>query len=1025
MPPRRDPLVYMDETIELTAGDRAIHYSGDGERAVRSFVDLRPAKRLRLHPSELDDEFAEWTPVPDADLDEVDALASTITSYDSELDVGGKVYYIQHDEGGKRKRYKSSEWTGEFWTDAKVHGAEGVTAVYQLGHHGFPCAFPGRRRSMVVLDVRGIFKVDIQYCNCEKAAHCNNLAQLLGNAWYPATTIDPETCATFEVLEMFRLLNVIGNININDFVTTLERLTDPTHLSGTPDRYKAFGRMSRQYNFLKRAKRAGRGHVNNGLQTTGPGELAVACWTCPQDGRNLPHGWRDVKDRYLYTLLLALDANFRLKNRIRANEHDDPSLGSGQGYFVETAAYKEHLRTYVAEKDVSSCVAFAALMQKETRLTTGLRVSGVGGCVCARHGVVRPLGLGDLQKGERYSNMDYVFLSSLEGAGVERLTVSYDIACQWQVHLLERAQHILEKTNINTDVSKYDIQYALPVWHAGAHELDCQVQNSLAYTPGAGKTDGEGIERTWSVLNPVAWATKEMGEGSRHDMVEDKVDHINFGKNISQGHTLARKLIVAIAEGQNQVADFKDLDRTVQKDLKADWRQRIDTWVMDKSKPNPYVVGGSHKSGPGEREVLLELKKAELEDASERRMTLTAGSMSVSAFIKAGLQLEEMQRRIRAEVKGSTLVTADRSSQLQEQRISLVKKVQKFEKLADIFMPGVTALREQEEERRDSELPPPKAEDLKLWLPSNLTDDQRRSACQRSLAEAEAKLRRGQCADAIAQLRTRIHAQLHLIYFRNTNSVGQKGSTRSATLIERIGGRISASAEKYRNARAALTKLKGANYAPEFRELLATDVTSKPPVDRDAEATKRLSRAEISRPSRSEPSVQQLMKNVSWIWMVGGTADAAEMHDSIRVEWSKARARRDRWNEEVALLREEMKRVLRSLHAEQRAWERRIGQRNGLDAELAAGLDAYALRQKAVYRRVGEQFYTGWNKSVAEAVRDVVRRDGKIYRDLLDGVVEETVESEGGLENVEEEEEGRAAPTTTGYNTRAAAAASS
>jgi hypothetical protein len=32
---------------------------------------------------------------------------------------------------------------------------------------------------------------------------------------------------------------------------------------------------------------------------------------------------------------------------------------------------------------------------------TGLRVSGVDGCVCARHGVVRPRGLGDLQKGER------------------------------------------------------------------------------------------------------------------------------------------------------------------------------------------------------------------------------------------------------------------------------------------------------------------------------------------------------------------------------------------------------------------------------------------------------------------------------------------------------------------------------------------------------------------------------------------------------------------------------------------------
>lgn len=55
---------------------------------------------------------------------------------------------------------------------------------------------------------------------------------------------------------------------------------------------------------------------------------------------------------------------------------------------------------------VSTCIAFAALMQKDTRLTTGLRCSGVGGVVCARHELVRPQGMGDLQKGERRVTFD-------------------------------------------------------------------------------------------------------------------------------------------------------------------------------------------------------------------------------------------------------------------------------------------------------------------------------------------------------------------------------------------------------------------------------------------------------------------------------------------------------------------------------------------------------------------------------------------------------------------------------------------
>lgn len=51
-------------------------------------------------------------------------------------------------------------------------------------------------------------------------------------------------------------------------------------------------------------------------------------------------------------LLVALDANFKLKNRMRPNERPDPSLGPGWGYFVEPEQYQKHLKSYVAEKDV-------------------------------------------------------------------------------------------------------------------------------------------------------------------------------------------------------------------------------------------------------------------------------------------------------------------------------------------------------------------------------------------------------------------------------------------------------------------------------------------------------------------------------------------------------------------------------------------------------------------------------------------------------------------------------------------------
>lgn len=60
--------------------------------------------------------------------------------------------------------------------------------------------------------------------------------------------------------------------------------------------------------------------------------------------------------RFLYVLILAMDANFRLTNRMRANEHDDVELGPGWGCMVDSAPYKEHLKNYISETDVSPSI---------------------------------------------------------------------------------------------------------------------------------------------------------------------------------------------------------------------------------------------------------------------------------------------------------------------------------------------------------------------------------------------------------------------------------------------------------------------------------------------------------------------------------------------------------------------------------------------------------------------------------------------------------------------------------------------
>ncbi|KAF7332725.1 CxC2 domain-containing protein [Mycena kentingensis (nom. inval.)] len=841
----------------------------------------------------------------------------------------------------------AQEWTGDNWTEAALHklhiGDDSTRSLgfeYQLGHHGKECVRPGPLQTMVVIDVSGVHTLQIRFCGCEKSLRQDRVAQLMGNTWYPATTIDPATCATYAALDQFRLLNAVGNISVHDYVGTLERITEPTGLEKVPDRYVAFGRMSRQYAFLHRAKRAGLAHDGEQMQTIQPGGLAVRCWACPYEGFNLPEGWDKCSedDKFLYALMLAIDANFRLKNRIRTNEKNDPSLGPGWGCFVESEAYKDHLRDYVAETDISTCIAFAALMEKNTKLTTGLRVSGVGGCVCARHGVVRAQGLGDLQKGERYANMDYILLHALRDARVRRLVLSYDIACQWKVRLRARVAQITEEAGLLPDLSNFEIQFALPVWHAAAHETGCQAAMSLSHKKGVGRTDGEGIERTWAVLNPISFATKEMGEGNRHDTIEDKVDRIGFEKNVGEGDTLARKIVIATAERNAQIAEFIEIDRGIDGELRREWQQMIEDWLEDESKPNPYVMAAGKDAGPSEAEVAAELKRAEVEEMRAGRGE-AEGKTTATGFIKGLLQLEDMKRRIKHEIRGKTL-TAERTSQIEELRASFFKKLAHIQHEQDVFMPGVARLRAAAEENRDADIPPPKAEDVKLWLPSELTASQRQWACRPSLVEVEAKLREAQCGDALTKVRGILYTITHLIHTRNTTSVGQAPSTRSSTLISRVGDRRDREVSKYNGAWKALRALKGPEYAAHFRELTAADLRGLVEAD-------------------------------------GGQA--------VRVHWCKAKARRDRWVEEVRLLKEERRRVLRSLWAVQEEWRARIGRRRAAEPWLAAGLAAYARRQVEVHARIARRFYDGWHVTAKPALAGVLGEDREVHARLLVG----------------------------------------
>lgn len=110
----------------------------------------------------------------------------------------------------------------------------------------------------------------------------------------------------------------------------------------------------------------------------------------------------DLVCRWIYSLFLAIDANFRLKRLSASDDTRDPGLHTGYTYFVEEKKYKQFLaETTDLVSEPSTCSNYDAVKSASIRGGKGVTASGVGTIECSRHDMKRPLSVGDLQRGEK------------------------------------------------------------------------------------------------------------------------------------------------------------------------------------------------------------------------------------------------------------------------------------------------------------------------------------------------------------------------------------------------------------------------------------------------------------------------------------------------------------------------------------------------------------------------------------------------------------------------------------------------
>ncbi|KAG6876851.1 hypothetical protein C0992_011551 [Termitomyces sp. T32_za158] len=827
------------------------------------------------------------------------------------------------------------EWTGLYYRRTSL-GTIGLTI--QVGHVTGEACINSIPVKCVILHTNGIHEVIVKYCDCMPSIPRN--IQLLRARLFPATIVYPKTAATFQLLEHFQLLSFMSKVSAFEFYQTLARLTCNTGLLTLPDRYVPFMRMVREWRHIRMLKRVGRGHAATGVKGTSEGECAVLCPACPLPGINLPLNWRsEPPDRqWLYALFVGIDANFRLKRLKNSSDAVDPGLNHGYAYYVEDTKFKAYLNKFGSrvEDDISTCNNHDAIKSAAIRGGKGVDASGVGKAECARHDMKRPISIGDLQKGERYVNMDYFFLSSLSHNAPDKVIISYDIICQWGKNLRKRCLEIYPPNRF-PEISP---SYLIPKFHLAAHRPECQVNFSFNFSKSVGRTDGEAPERGWAAINAIAASTKEMGPGSRRDTLDDHFGDYNWRKIVTlAAYTFVRKVKDATKKRAEHVLTFEAFDQALALTDTVNWTHDIQAWECDRTKPNPFAA-----KLPKITENAIRLELAQEEEASLHE-TFTEhihDDVSPSRLIAQGLELEDHQRTIRIDARALGLHSTDlQRAKVIERGNRLYRKIEAWCSIQALYIPSVALLRARDEHAGGDE--PSSTFTSNLYLPSAIVN---KVPCDHKFLDYEYRLRFAQAHATLDEIRYAIILRSQMYKSKDQLIRGQRMNTRSLALIDKATRRIKNAQNKYKEIRSALTILGAVlgkvGWEEELQELTDRDIRGITSLEDD----------------RSEGS-----RVMSWIWLISGSNIEGEgKQEALRIEWCKSRARAHRFQEECLLLQEEMRRVLAFYENRERHWAT-IASASPLphvDDATQAGMRAYAHRQAALQRSLATTCRVAW-----------------------------------------------------------------
>jgi hypothetical protein len=129
--------------------------------------------------------------------------------------------------------------------------------------------------------------------------------------------------------------------------------------------------------------------------------------------------------------------------------------------------------------------------------------------------------------------MDYSIFKALNFnmEGIEAALISYDVMCQWSIHMMER----VNASNHLKLANDLELKLAISLFHIHGHQDTCLARYSPSFIEGGRQIDDETIETLWAPLNKITRSTRGMTMSHHWEVIDDHMNDSNWKKLIDLG----------------------------------------------------------------------------------------------------------------------------------------------------------------------------------------------------------------------------------------------------------------------------------------------------------------------------------------------------------------------------------------------------------------------------------------------------------------------------------------------------------